>query len=100
RFKSIVYTASDLMFITDAHGVITWCGPSTERLTGFRSEELIGTRLVSHTHPDDLAIIEKFAAAVLRADASARADLRMRMRDGSYRVLQVTGRNLLADDAV
>jgi diguanylate cyclase (GGDEF)-like protein/PAS domain S-box-containing protein len=74
--------------------------PLGERLSGFRSEELIGTRLISHTHPDDLAIIEKFVAAVLLADASARADLRMRMRDGSYRVLQVTGRNLLADDAV
>jgi len=88
------------MFITDAHGVITWCGPSVERLSGFRSEDLLGTRLISLAHPDDFAIIEQFVAAVLRADASARADCRMRMRDGSYRMLQVTGRNLLGDDAV
>jgi diguanylate cyclase (GGDEF)-like protein/PAS domain S-box-containing protein len=88
------------MFITDVHGVITWCGPSVERLSGFRSEELVGTRLVSRAHPDDFPVIEKFVAAVRRADASARVDCRMRMRDGSYRVLQVTGRNLLADDAV
>ena len=71
RFKSIVYTASDLMFITDVHGVITWCGPSVERLSGFRSEELCDTHLASYAHPDDLAIIEKFVTAVLRADASA-----------------------------
>jgi diguanylate cyclase (GGDEF)-like protein/PAS domain S-box-containing protein len=100
RFKSIVYTSSDMMFITDIDGVITWCGPSVERLSGYRSDELIGTRLIAHAHPDDLAIIETFVAAVLRADASARADCRMRMRDGSYRVLQVTGRNLLGDEAV
>jgi diguanylate cyclase (GGDEF)-like protein/PAS domain S-box-containing protein len=100
RFRSIVFTASDLMFITDVHGVITWCGDSVDRLTGFRTEDLLGTRLVSYAHPDDSAIIDSFVAAVLRADASARADCRMRMRDGSYRVLQVTGRNLLGDDAV
>ncbi|OLE28552.1 MAG: hypothetical protein AUG44_07155, partial [Actinobacteria bacterium 13_1_20CM_3_71_11] len=100
RFRAIVDASSDIVTLNTAEGVITWCAPSIERITGFQPEDLVGTRSREFAHPDDAAIIERLAQAIAVPGSSAHADIRLRMRDGSYRVFQATAQNLLHDPDV
>jgi len=100
RFRAIVDTSSDIVTLNNAEGVITWCAPSIERITGFRPEDLIGTRSRDCAHPDDAAVVERMALAIAEPGSSAHADIRLRMRDGSYRIFQATAQNLLHDPDV
>jgi len=100
RFRSIVYASSDIVFLTDADGTITWCGPSVQRISGYQATELVGRQTAEFVHPDDAGSAAHLVEAMSRPGASAHADCRLRMRDGSYRVFQVTGQNLLDDPDV
>jgi diguanylate cyclase (GGDEF)-like protein/PAS domain S-box-containing protein len=99
RFRSIVQTSSDIICITDLTGRITWCGRSIQRICGYRPEELIGRQLYSYLHPNDAESVDRFSA-VLYSGAPVSADVRLRVKDGSYRVFQTTVRNLVDDPAV
>ena len=100
RFRSIVYSSSDIMLLTKPNGTITWCGESIERICGYRLEDVVGRPVHELLHPDDTTVITYFAEALTTANATARTDCRLRLSDGSYRIFQVTGQNLLLDDAV
>jgi diguanylate cyclase (GGDEF)-like protein/PAS domain S-box-containing protein len=99
RFRSIAQTSSDIICIADEDGTITWCTRSVERICGYRPEDLIGQRVSAFLHPDDQDSTLAFRD-VVQSGAAVTADVRLRVRDGSYRVFQTTGRNLSADPAV
>jgi diguanylate cyclase (GGDEF)-like protein/PAS domain S-box-containing protein len=100
RFRSIVHSSSDIMFITDAHGTITWCSQSVERICGYAPAELVGRSVRSLVSPADAEIVEQSAPALARPGSSIICYCRLRMSDGSYRVFEITARNLLHDPAV
>jgi diguanylate cyclase (GGDEF)-like protein/PAS domain S-box-containing protein len=100
RFRSIVQTSSDVICITDLDGTITWCARSVEHICGYRVEDVVGRKLWSFLHPDDIDDAGYFASAVSRPNAAGAADVRLRIADGSYRAFHGTGRNLQHDPAV
>ena len=100
RFRAIVEASSDIVTVSDADGMITWCAPSIQRLTGYLPADLIGRSPREFVHPDDAATVDYLAEAITTRGTSAHADCRLRMRDGTYRVFQVTAQNLLADPDV
>ncbi|MEN3307348.1 MAG: hypothetical protein V7603_3550, partial [Micromonosporaceae bacterium] len=99
RFRSIALSSSDLMLITDPDGTITWCSQSIERICGYPVAQLMGRQVTSFLRPGDAGTLDLLAAATGSA-ACPLGDWRMRVSDGSDRVFQVTGRNLLDDPAV
>jgi diguanylate cyclase (GGDEF)-like protein/PAS domain S-box-containing protein len=99
RFRSIALSSSDLMVITDPRGTITWCSESIERVGGYPVAELLGRPVSAFLHPGDGDSLDRLWHA-RGSSACALGDWRMRISDGSYRVFQVTGRNLLDDPAV
>jgi PAS domain S-box-containing protein len=44
RLAIVVQETDNSILITDAEGVTVWTNPATERITGYKSEELIGKR--------------------------------------------------------
>src|SRR5207248_8090418 len=90
RFRALVDASSDIVTVSGADGVITWCAPSVHRLTGYGPADLIGLRSRDFTHPDDIPIVDQLAQAIAVPGSSAHGDVRLRMRDGSYRVFQAT----------
>jgi diguanylate cyclase (GGDEF)-like protein/PAS domain S-box-containing protein len=100
RFRSIVQTSSDLMYITALDGTVTWCARSVERVCGFSADDLIGSTLEAFLHPEDAEAASLFAGSLPRPGTSATTSLRVRVADGSYRTFHLTGRNLSADPAV
>ncbi len=101
RFRSLVRHASDIIAILDAEGMRRYISPAVERVLGFSPAELLGTSAFAMIHPEDQERLQLlFVDTLTRPGASARAELRMRHRDGSWRWLDVVGTNLLHDNDV
>ncbi|MEE4452729.1 PAS domain S-box protein [Novosphingobium resinovorum] len=80
----------DLMLVCDFHGMITAVNPSTERLLGWHEGEMLGRRVASFVHPEDL---EATAAEIAKLSTGRRTiafENRYRTKDGDYRLLAWT----------
>jgi diguanylate cyclase (GGDEF)-like protein/PAS domain S-box-containing protein len=101
RFRAIVRASSDLMVLVRADGVISWCGDSVERICGYRASDLVGRRLDSLLHPDEAEAFGYLAEAMAKpGPAPVRIDARLRLSDGSFRIFQFSGQNMLSEPAV
>jgi diguanylate cyclase (GGDEF)-like protein/PAS domain S-box-containing protein len=101
RFRTLVQRASDLTGVTDEDGVISYISPAIEPILGFAPEEFVGRRLRERLHPDDLwRLLE--AVDMLKRDPAATATIEFRAasRDGRWRHIEATGRNLLEDETI
>lgn len=98
HFRSLIEQSSDLISIIREDGVITYVGPSSERLLGYRPEELTECNMMEFIHPDDQVLA---AAALRRAMEQPRqvqaVILRWRHREGAWRVIEAVGRMLTVD---
>jgi len=100
-FRAITENASDIVVILNKKGTITYVSPSIERFSGYKSEELIGKSGLDCIMPADLprAIID-FGKAILTKETAIPNTFRVRHKDGSERVLEGLGKNLLDNPAV
>lgn len=73
---------SDVVLRADRDGVIEWVSPSITAATGWEPEDLLRLNCTALVHPDDLAIAWEAHAVVLRTQST---QVRLRMRDGTYR---------------
>ena len=101
RFRSLVQHASDIITVVDEAGVITYLSPSVERILGYTPDELLGSRSLERIHPEDAALVRAFFAELLATPGvNPSMEIRLRHRDGSWRYMEATGNNLLADPSV
>ncbi len=100
-FQSLIENASDVVTILDAHGTITYVSPPVERMLGYSSSELVGKPAVALIHPEDQAAVgDLLGRSGLEKGDVCSVSFRFLHKDGSWRCLDATGRNLLADPAV
>jgi nitrogen fixation negative regulator NifL len=101
RFRSLIENASDIITILEADGGIRYESPSVERILGYKPEELIGRNAFELIHPDDVARIQKiFTECLMRPGSVESGEYRFPHKDGSWRVLEGIGKNLLEDPTV
>ncbi|HEV3049375.1 MAG TPA: PAS domain S-box protein, partial [Longimicrobium sp.] len=100
-FRSLVENARDVIHVINADRTTRYVTPSIKRLLDYEPEELIGRSVMEFIHPDDLerALVE------LRAGRAAPGtglpiEVRVKHRDGSWRIFEGVGRNLLDDPVV
>jgi diguanylate cyclase (GGDEF)-like protein/PAS domain S-box-containing protein len=98
RFRALVQNATDIITILEPDGIIRYQSPAIERILGYVPEELVGRLAFDFVHPEDLpGILGAFAAVVQTPGKVLRVEYRFRHKDGSWRVLESTGANLLDD---
>jgi diguanylate cyclase (GGDEF)-like protein/PAS domain S-box-containing protein len=100
-FRSLVENARDVIHVINEDGTTRYITPSVKRLLGFSPEELIGRMALDLVHPDD----RESAMAALRLDRYAPGsgrglEFRVGHRDGSWRIFEGVGTNLLDDSTV
>jgi diguanylate cyclase (GGDEF)-like protein/PAS domain S-box-containing protein len=101
RYRSLVQNSADVNMIVAADGTVQYESSAVERVLGYRSEDRHGHSAFEFIHTDDVARAHQLLADVLRSPgAQALGELRIRHADGSWRVIEVTGKNLLHDPAV
>ncbi len=102
RFASLVQHASDLITVVGADATITYQSPSSERVLGYRPEELVGTRfdrLVATDDADRLLHLLADGSAYARRDGDL-IECTLLHRDGSLRQFEILHTNLLEDQHV
>jgi two-component system, cell cycle sensor histidine kinase and response regulator CckA len=100
-FRTVIESATDIITVVDADGVIRYESPSVRSILGYAPDELIGQRAFDLVHPEDRPKLQElFRAGREMADATAAVRFRFRHRDGSWRLLEGVGRNLLHDATV
>ncbi len=83
RFRSLVQRSSDVAFVLDQDGVITYASPAAARF-GYVPDALIGTPSGDLIHPDDVARHRDRVLDAVGHTGSATVEWRFRQADGSY----------------
>ncbi|MEW6272409.1 MAG: ATP-binding protein [Thermodesulfobacteriota bacterium] len=100
-FRLLTEQGRDLVAILADDGTLSYVSPSHESVLGHAPHRLLGTDVRSWIHPDDLAYAEEVFAGVLRTSGPMPAiELRFRHADGSWRVIESIGTNLLHEPGI
>jgi diguanylate cyclase (GGDEF)-like protein/PAS domain S-box-containing protein len=101
RFRSLVQNSFDLLLLLDGRGMITDVGPSEERISGTRPDEVIGTSVLDRVHPEDrLALSGLLATSLASPGLDLGGQFRQRRASGGWGWFEMRVRNLLEDPAV
>ncbi|XKH61076.1 sensor domain-containing diguanylate cyclase [Halomonas sediminis] len=82
-YPKLIHLMLDTVFVVDGDHQIVFVSDACESLLGYRADELIGTSITDHMHPDDLAVTQ---ASILRVmNGQPHLDFRNRYlrKDGS-----------------
>jgi len=101
RFRALVEHSADGIALVSAEAVVTYASPSVTRILGFTPEELAGRNGFELVHPEDLALAQETSARLVREPGAARSvGIRVRHKDGGWRILEGTASSLLRDPSV
>lgn len=105
RFRALVQNATDAIVVLDAEGRLVYASPSGERLTGNRTEDVVGSDIFQYVHPDDRMVVARSFASVFEPSAgddgpNIPLQFRVLHNDGSVRFVEAISTNLLDDPAV
>ena len=101
RFRALIERSIDAIALLTREGMVTYSSPSTERVTGYRAEELVGMNGCALLHPEDLKDVQQQFADILdRPGDSIVVEYRLHQKNGTWRWMEGTLTNLLGDPAV
>jgi PAS domain S-box-containing protein len=85
----------------DADTRVRFWSPGAAELLGYPEAEALGRSGIELTHPDDRQrVLASFQTVLAAPGAVGRVQLRLRHRDGSFRLVESVARNLLHDPVV
>jgi diguanylate cyclase (GGDEF)-like protein/PAS domain S-box-containing protein len=93
RFRALTEKSTDVVFITDATGSITYVAPSVGTTLGLEGSTLIGKSMIDLVHPDDVAKVR--AAMSVVSGQNQRLEFRLRHLDGRWLYFECVLRDLL-----
>ena len=100
-YRSLIENALDVVTLIDAGGIVRYESPAVERVLGYKTDELIGQRGRVIFHPDELDLADHVLAQFLQnPNKPVSAEFRMRHKNGTWRTMQMTGKNLLDNPSV
>jgi diguanylate cyclase (GGDEF)-like protein/PAS domain S-box-containing protein len=101
RFRALVQSSSDLVFVIDDTSSITYASPSCSAVLGYEPDALLGPNHCVLIHDDELAdLVVTLERAGSIPGGTAEFTFRVRHRDGSWRWLEGIATNLVHDPAV
>ena len=100
RFRALIEHSSDAISLLTPDGTVTYASPTTRRVTGYTAEELVGRNGFTLLHPEDLEDVrQQFTTFLDQPGHSITVEGRFRHADGTWRWVEATLTNLLADPA-
>jgi two-component system, cell cycle sensor histidine kinase and response regulator CckA len=101
RFRALVEHSADAIALLDRTGTITYATPSTERVLGYRAEQVLGRNAMDLIHPEDVPLVSGHLLGLQdRPGAVVVLEARYRHQDGSWRYGECSVANRLSDPTV
>ena len=101
HFRSLIENSMDIVTIIDAQGRIRFESASIERVMGYKPEELVGSSAFERVHPDDVEEVKRVFEETLKSPGSiAGVMFRFKHKDGSWKILNSVGKNMVHDPLV
>ncbi|HVJ13291.1 MAG TPA: PAS domain S-box protein, partial [Burkholderiales bacterium] len=102
RYQSMIEHSSDALILSrPTQDGILYASPAIERLLGYTTGELRGREVMDLIHPEERETALKLRAELLRHPGKVSVDdVRVRHKDGSYRWIELTRKNLLHEPSV
>jgi PAS domain S-box-containing protein len=101
RFRAMVENAVDAISLFGAEGTVIYDSPAAVRLLGYAPRELTGRNAFALVHPDDLPRVAHLFQQLLQDPATPVNSLfRFRHKNDSWRWIEATASNLLAEPSV
>ncbi len=101
RLRALLKHSSDVFLIIGTDGVVKYQSPAVEQVLGYAPGARLGRSIIELTHPDDIDFVRAtIGELIARPGATKTIELRTRHADGSWRVLEASGWNLVDDPVV
>src|SRR5713226_3423886 len=98
RFRALIEHSSDMKALIDSQGNFLYASPSTTRILGYSLEEYVSRNAFDFIHPEDRKRTQDLLAALVqKPGATITVEYRMLAKDGTWRWIEGSGTNLLAD---
>jgi two-component system sensor histidine kinase UhpB len=99
RLLLLMDHSPDFIELIGKEGLILGVSSAVTSLAGYAPEEVVGLRYTDLVHPEDCERVASAFAQLLAHGGAGPITLRYRRKDGSWRTIQASGRNLLDDPA-
>ena len=100
-FRALIENSIDVVTLIDAKGMVKYQSPNYLKVWGRDPSGEIGKDLFKDVHPDDKKLVyDEFNYLLNNPCKTINIEVRAQRVDGSWRWLEVNGRNLLGDSAV
>lgn len=101
HFRSLIENSSDIIAILDKRGIILYISPSVERTLGYSVEEMIGKEAFEVIRPDNTRRLQHLLDQNTEINSTwGQVELNCRHKNGSWRTLETTTKNLIDHPAV
>lgn len=101
RFRFLVRNSSDIIALLKPDGSVAYVSPAMERVLGRDPQDRIGHSAFELMHPEDAEKARSlFREGISNPGVPLSVEVRMRHGDGTWRHMEVTGTNLIAEPIV
>ncbi|MBM4446818.1 MAG: PAS domain S-box protein [Chloroflexi bacterium] len=101
HFRALIENSLDVVAIIDSLGTVKYQSPNYKNIWGRDPIDEIGSDIFKNVHPDDIALIgERFDYILRNPEDTVNMEVRGQHGDGSWRIVDVVGRNLLEHPAI
>jgi PAS domain S-box-containing protein len=100
EYRNLVEKISDIIYVIDLDGVITYLNPAIESLLGLPSEEVVGQPFAQFVHTEDLGRLQDNVQNLLSGTSPRSADYRVLNTSGETRWIRTTSQPIIGEDGV
>jgi PAS domain S-box-containing protein len=98
-YRTIVENINDVIYILDTQGHITYISPVVERVSQYKTEEILGRNFVEFIHPDDLPELMESYNRTITGQLEP-SEFRIFDKDGSVRYVRTSSHTIIEEGEV
>ncbi len=101
RFRALIEHAPDAINLISVDGRLSYASPSALRILGYTTADIMDANMAELTHPDDLTAVVALLMEIIQQPGKViTTQYRFRHKDQSWRYLESTISNLLAEPGI
>jgi len=100
-FRALIENISDVITVLNMDGTVRFQSSSIERVLGYKVDDMVGRNAFDFMHPDDASdVVERIVERTNIPGLAPPIEVRFKHQNGSWRIFEVMGNNMLADPTV